>query len=201
MVPLLAGAAQVFSSTARGEGRRKGGRRGRKTALCSLPFLEGRWDKFKASLANLISKSSVFHGIFSRLFGHVCAYIKTGFTHCLSQLMLSVERDNSEIDVTASAPTFPSYCTSFGLNSLLKETLFHWTFYTDVSLMLLQNTHDFPPQTTFLAAELGKLHQSETAKNGTPTTGRLFCRTFFLFHFINLECWVSGTILSYVPST
>lgn len=42
-VPLLAGAAQEFSSTA-------GGRGGEKTALCSLPFLEGRGDKFKGLL-------------------------------------------------------------------------------------------------------------------------------------------------------
>lgn len=113
--------------------------------------------------------------------------------------MLPMERNNSEIDDTGSAPPFPSCSTYFGLNSLLKETLFHWIFSIDVSLMLLQNTHDFPPQTRFLAGELGKLHQSESAKNGTSTTGRLFCRTFLLFYFINLECWVPGTILSYVP--
>lgn len=61
--------------------------------------------------------------------------------------------------------------------------------------MVLQNTDDFPPEIRFLAGELGKLHQSGNAKNGTFTTRRLFRRAYFLFYFVNLECQASGTIL------
>lgn len=85
-------------------------------------------------------------------------------TDSVSQLMFSMEQEHAKIRITGSVSHFPLYRISFRLIFLFGEPCFYRTFYTHVSLMVQQNAHDFPPQIRFLAGELGKLHQSETAK-------------------------------------